>query len=114
ALKDLPSTVISSPEKLTSPSSRPRIESYFRRGARLLLSVRSLTPTHSLYAPAALAARKKLRPILPKPLMPTRTVTEVSSQRTGRTGAVGDCYKDAKQAYAVLYRSRCPDSLVRT
>src|SRR3954447_20650479 len=89
ALNDVPSTVISSPEYPTSPSSRPRIESYFRRWARVLLSVRSLTPTTWMSAPATLAARKKLRPILPKPLMPTRTVTDVSSQRTGRTRRKG-------------------------
>src|SRR6188472_4756410 len=60
----------------TSASSRPRIVSNLSRWARVLLSVRSLTPTISMSAPDARTARKKLRPMRPKPLMPTRTVTE--------------------------------------
>ena len=35
---------------------------------------RSLTATKSMSAPRCFAARKKLRPIRPKPLIPTRTV----------------------------------------
>ena len=54
---DLPSTVMSSAVATTSPSSRPRIESYFSRWPRLALSVRSLTATTSMSAPAAIAAR---------------------------------------------------------
>ena len=42
-------------------------------GDSVLLSVRSLTATNSMSAPDALAARKTLRPMRPKPLMPTRT-----------------------------------------
>src|SRR5262249_43670750 len=49
--------------------------SYFSRWARVALSVRSLAPTNSRSAPEASAARKKLRPIRPNPLIPTRTVT---------------------------------------
>src|SRR6478752_2353342 len=59
----------------TSPSRRPRVESYFSNVARVLLSVRSLTATISMSAPEATTARKKLRPIRPNPLIPTRTVT---------------------------------------
>ena len=59
---------------VTSASRRPRIVSNLSRRARVLLSVRSLTPTISMSAPDARTARKKLRPIRPKPLMPTRTV----------------------------------------
>jgi len=33
----------------------------------------SLTPTHSMSAPASYAARKTFRPMRPKPLIPTRT-----------------------------------------
>src|SRR5690625_365967 len=55
------------------------IESYFRRWARVLLSVRSLTPTISTSAPELSTARKKLRPMRPKPLIPTRMVTMSSS-----------------------------------
>ena len=46
-------------------------------------SPRSLTATISMSAPEAATARKKLRPIRPKPLMPTRTVT-VHSSMAGR------------------------------
>ena len=49
--------------------------SYLSRCASVALSVRSLTPTTSMSAPLASAARKKLRPMRPKPLMPTRMVT---------------------------------------
>ena len=56
-LISLPSTVIPSPEALTSPGSRPRIESYLSRWAKVALSVRSLTATTSMSAPAASAAR---------------------------------------------------------
>ena len=41
---------------------------------RVSTEPRSLTATNSTSAPAACAARKKLRPMRPKPLMPTRTV----------------------------------------
>jgi hypothetical protein len=58
----------------TSASSRPRIESNLSSRASDSLSVRSLTPTISMSAPEATTARKKLRPIRPNPLMPTRTV----------------------------------------
>ena len=63
--------------EVTSASRRPRMESNFSRWARDLLSVRSLTPTISMSAPEARTARKKLRPMRPKPLIPTRTVTAV-------------------------------------
>src|SRR5690242_20175570 len=49
--------------------------SYLSRCASTELSVRSLTPTSWMSAPRSSAARKKLRPIRPKPLMPTRMVT---------------------------------------
>ena len=61
----------------TSASRRPRIVSYLSRCASEALSVRSLTPTISMSAPDARTARKKLRPMRPKPLIPTRTVTAV-------------------------------------
>src|SRR4051794_30206633 len=68
-----PSTTMSLPSSSTVPGYGPRIESYLSRCARVFASVRSLTPTKSMSAFAALAARKKLRPMRPKPLMPTRT-----------------------------------------
>ena len=68
-------TLIEVSSEVTSASSRPRIVSNLSRWARTLLAVRSLTPTISMSAPDARTARKKLRPIRPKPLMPTRTVT---------------------------------------
>src|SRR3954451_5731353 len=72
-LRRSPSTTMSSASSSTVPGYGPRIESYLSRWASVLASVRSLTATNSMSAPAALAARKKLRPIRPKPLMPTRT-----------------------------------------
>ena len=54
------------------------MESYLSRWASVLLSVRSLTATISRSLPLASAARKKLRPIRPNPLMPILTDTMVS------------------------------------
>src|SRR3954471_20811952 len=96
ALKVLPPTVISSAVALTSCGSRPRIESYLSRCASVALSVRSFTPTSSMSAPEASTARKKLRPIRPKPLMPTRIVTG-GSPRFGPPGFV-----DRRRVYADL------------
>ena len=56
-LKDLPSTEIESSSKVTSPSRRPRTESYLSSVASVLLSVRSFTATISMSAPEAIAAR---------------------------------------------------------
>ena len=44
----LPTTMVSSPSRLTSSGSRPRIESNFSRCASVALSVRSLTATISM------------------------------------------------------------------
>ena len=66
----LPPTVIVSSVWLTSSPRRPKIESYFRRWAKVALSVRSLIPTILIFGLVS-AARKKLRPIRPNPLIPT-------------------------------------------
>ncbi len=54
--------------------SVPSTESYFRRWAIVSSDPRSLTATKSMSAPRSVAARNRLRPMRPKPLMPTRTV----------------------------------------
>ncbi len=77
-LKVVPSTVMLSAVWLTSAWRVPRIESYLSRCARVLVSVRSFTPTISMSAPWDRTARKKLRPMRPNPLMPTRIVTNRS------------------------------------
>ena len=56
-LKDLPPTVIEVSSYVTSAASLPSTESYLSRVARVLLSVRSLTPTISMSAPDARMAR---------------------------------------------------------
>ena len=71
----------------TVPGYGPRIESYLSRWASVLASVRSLTATKSMSAPAALAARNRLRPMRPKPLIPTRT--GMASGPPGRRREVG-------------------------
>jgi hypothetical protein len=68
-------TVMESSVYDTSSASTPSTESYLSRCAMLLLSIRSLAATISTSAPDACTARKKLRPMRPKPLIPTRTVT---------------------------------------
>src|SRR5579863_4250011 len=48
----------------------PRIESYFSRWARVAVLVRSLTATNSMPESPS-DERRRLRPMRPKPLMPT-------------------------------------------
>src|SRR4051794_30924931 len=71
-----PAILMPSPSAATSSLSPPRMLSYFSRCARTSGLVRSLTATISMSWPLAAAARQKLRPMRPKPLMPTRTVTK--------------------------------------
>ena len=67
-----PSTVMPLLDCLTSCARTPWTESYFRRWANAFTVVRSFTATMSIAAPDFLAARRKLRPIRPNPLMATR------------------------------------------
>src|SRR5215218_2894498 len=78
----LPPILMPSPSAATSSGSLPRMLSYLSRWARTSGLVRSFTATISMSWPLAAAARQKLRPMRPKPLMPTRTVTG-SSTRLG-------------------------------
>ena len=68
-----PPTVMVSSVKVTGSPRRPRIESYFKRCAKVALSVRSLIPTISIFEVGASAALKKFLPIRPNPLIPTLT-----------------------------------------
>lgn len=56
-LNVLSPAVMSVSVEVTSPSKRPRIESYLSRCASVALSVRSLTATISMSAPDAITAR---------------------------------------------------------
>ena len=67
-----PSTVMESALELTSLFRLPRMESYLRRCARVAGVVRSLTATNSMSG-LPRAARNTLRPMRPKPLIPTFT-----------------------------------------
>ena len=73
-----PPTVIRSPWAEMSVLRLPRIESYLRRCARVLASVRSLTATMSMFL-SPMAARMMLRPMRPNPLIPTFTAIANSS-----------------------------------
>src|SRR6266545_7115929 len=69
-----PLTTSASPFAATVPGKRPWTESYVRRCASVFVSVMSFTATNSrLDSLAIVAARRTLRPIRPKPLIPTRT-----------------------------------------
>ena len=68
----LPSTEMPSSTGTISFGRIPSTESYFKRCAIVLMEPRSFTATISIGAFAAFTARKKLRPIRPKPLIPTR------------------------------------------
>src|SRR5512132_1863873 len=70
---------MSSSVTLISSSSRPRIVSNLSRCAKVALSPKSLKPTTSMSSACwASTARKKLRPMRPKPLIPTRIATKRS------------------------------------
>src|SRR5919199_1709429 len=68
-----PSTCSASPATSTVPGKGPKTESYLSRCASVRASVMSLTATISMSASDSCAARKTLRPMRPKPLIPTRT-----------------------------------------
>src|SRR5436190_3096320 len=80
-----PSTSMPPSVTRTWASHLPRMVSYWRRWAMSSLEPRSLAATKSMSAPRCLAARKKLRPMRPNPLMPTRMlmVLTCSSSRGG-------------------------------
>src|SRR3954471_21316023 len=69
-----PFTTMPASDASTWPLKRPSTESYLRRCASVFASVRSLMATMSSFTPRASAARKKLRPIRPKPLMAIRVM----------------------------------------
>src|SRR5689334_2995603 len=67
-----PSITMESPVALMSCFKLPRIESYLSKWARVAGLVRSLTATNSISV-LSIAVRRTLRPIRPKPLIPTFT-----------------------------------------
>src|SRR5216683_1844017 len=69
-LKLFPSTAMVSSVWVTLCGRLPRTESYFKRCARVLASVTSLTATNWMSLSSS-AVRMMLRPMRPKPLMPT-------------------------------------------
>src|SRR6266436_3366223 len=69
-LKLFPSTAIVSSVCVTLCGRLPRTESYFKRCARVFASVTSLTATNWMSLSSS-AVRMMLRPMRPKPLMPT-------------------------------------------
>ena len=71
-LKLSPPILMPSSATWTSSSIRPNTESYRSRWAIVSTEPMSLTATMSMSAPIFRAARKKLRPMRPKPLIPTR------------------------------------------
>jgi hypothetical protein len=81
-LNSSPSTAIVSSFASTLECRLPRTESYFSRWASVLALVRSLTATKSM-SRLPIAARMMLRPIRPKPLIPTLTAIDLSY--AGRT-----------------------------
>jgi hypothetical protein len=67
-------TVIVSESATTSSGRRPRIESNWSKCAIVFRSPRSFTATISKPARRSSDARRKFRPIRPKPLMATRVI----------------------------------------
>src|SRR5216683_733354 len=73
----LPSTAMKSAPWVILFGRLPRMESYLRRWARVAGVVRSFTATNSMSG-LPIALRKTLRPMRPKPLMPTFTAAMIS------------------------------------
>src|SRR4029077_20406827 len=69
-LKLRPLTAMESSAYVTLCGKLPRTESYFKRCARVFESAVSLTATHEMSL-SSIAVRMMLRPMRPKPLMPT-------------------------------------------
>src|SRR5689334_9223373 len=107
-----PSTEMPFADVLTSPSYVRWTESYLKRCASVLVSVRSFTATKSRSAtPCSFAARTTCRPIRPKPLIPTRIAIARSSSRKrpvtrGASAAEGDIADDASAALHQCFRAR--------
>src|SRR5919202_2186602 len=72
-LTSRPSTTSAPSRTSTVPGNGPNTESYLSRWPSVAASVMSLTATISTSASDSCAARNTLRPMRPKPLMPTRT-----------------------------------------
>ena len=111
-LIDLSPTRMLSPDTDTSSARVPRTVSYLSRCAIVAMSPRSFAATISIpRSPStALAARQKLRPIRPKPLIPTRIVTVpnllVDPLIASGSETIGRCpADDAKAAPHPLVRS---------
>ena len=68
-----PSTLMVSSFAETASGSVPKLVSCFSRCANVWASPMSLTATKSMSASSLSPARKMLRPMRPKPLMPTFT-----------------------------------------
>src|SRR5579862_78333 len=86
-VSSLPATFNEPPETSTSCGNVPSTESCLRRCAIVPASPRSLYATTSKSASRSSAARKKLRPIRPNPLIPTRVF---AMRRLYLRGACGD------------------------
>src|SRR5207244_3480048 len=99
AFSELPSTV-------TSPAKGPSSESYLSRCAIVATSPRSLKATSSKSVSRSSDARKKLRPMRPKPLMPTRVFAMAtdSSQRSARGSRRTDALRRLRDALRTLFR----------
>ncbi len=86
-----------SPSTLTGSLRRPWVESYRKRWALVSTEVMSLIATTSTSAPLARTLRRKLRPMRPKPLMPTRTmslpplVVYISRSESACANLAGSC-----------------------
>src|SRR5215471_15673056 len=59
----------------------------------------SLIPTHSMSAPRSYAARKTLRPIRPKPLIPTRTDIRLILPFSELSGKKNADFRRPRQGY---------------
>src|SRR2546423_10765051 len=100
---DFPSMLMESPLAWMSCFRLPRMESYLSRWARVAGLVRSFTATNSILE-SLRPARTTLRPMRPKPLMPTLIAIKNSSPadlifdaEIGLTGRPRSAYKSTNQ-----------------
>src|SRR5581483_961149 len=94
-LSSRPAALIEPSSADTPPANGPSTESYASRCAMVGTSPRSLNATSSNAASRSSDARKKLRPMRPKPLMPTLVFAIARMLVGGRRGLPGNRQRQA-------------------
>src|SRR6266540_1052352 len=98
-----PSTTRASPASSMVPGNAPYTVSCRSRCASVSRPIRSFRPAHSMSRPRSCAARKAARPVLPRPLIATRTAIIPPSSV---------CSTNARRARWQRHRCKCGSACV--